>query len=138
MELISIEQNDLSASSSPAGLTSQEAMELLALHSFNELSQAKRKSLLSIIAAVFREPMFLLLASSSAIYLLIGDLEEAIFLIASFIVILAITIYQENKTEHALEALKDLSSPRALVIRDGQQIRVPGREVVPEIGRAHV
>ncbi len=47
-------------------------------------------------------------------------------------VVVGITFYQERKTERALEALKNLSSPRALVIRDGQQKRIPGREVVRE------
>jgi Ca2+-transporting ATPase len=45
-------------------------------------------------------------------------------------VIIGITLYQERKTERALEALRDLSSPRAMVIRDGQSKRIAGREVV--------
>ena len=48
----------------------------------------------------------------------------------SLFVIFGITIFQERKTERALEALRDLSSPRALVIRDGEQKRIAGREVV--------
>ena len=45
-------------------------------------------------------------------------------------VVMGITIYQERRTERALEALRDLSSPRALVIRDGRRVRIAGREVV--------
>jgi Ca2+-transporting ATPase len=45
-------------------------------------------------------------------------------------IVMGITLYQERKTERALEALRDLASPRALVIRDGVQKRIAGREVV--------
>ena len=68
---------------------------------------------------VAREPMLLLLVAGGAIYLALGDLHEALILLVSVVVVMAITIYQERKTERALEALRDLSSPRALVIRDG-------------------
>ena len=74
--------------------------------------------------------MFLLLIASVTIYLTLGDLREATVLALSLFVILGITIFQERKTERALEALRDLSSPRALVIRDGEQKRIAGREVV--------
>jgi Ca2+-transporting ATPase len=73
--------------------------------------------------------MFLLLVFSGALYAGLGDLQEAIMLLGFVFVIMGITIYQERKTERALEALRDLSSPRARVIRDGKQIYVPGREV---------
>ncbi len=74
--------------------------------------------------------MFLLLIASVAIYLTLGDLREALVLALSLFVIFGITIFQERKTERALEALRDLSSPRALVIRDGDEQRIAGREVV--------
>src|SRR5262249_12125374 len=51
-------------------------------------------------------------------------------LLSFVFVVMGITLYQERKTERALEALRDLSSPRALVVRDGQRRRIPGREVV--------
>ena len=57
-------------------------------------------------------------------------MREALVLLASVAVIIGITLYQERKTERALEALRDLSSPRALVIRDGEQRRIAGRDVV--------
>ncbi len=75
--------------------------------------------------------MFLLLVAGGLIYLLLGDLEEALMLMGFVLVVMGITFYQERKTERALEALRDLSSPRALVIRDGIQKRIAGSEVVP-------
>ncbi len=77
-----------------------------------------------------REPMFLLLVACGVIYLLVGDMQEAMMLLAFVFFVMGITLYQERKTERALEALRDLSSPRALVIRDGAQQRIAGRDVV--------
>lgn len=77
-----------------------------------------------------RDPMFLLLVACGAIYLMVGDMQEAFMLLAFIFFVIGITIYQERKTERALEALRDLSSPRALVIRDSSQLRIGGREVV--------
>jgi len=96
----------------------------------NELPQSKRRSVLTTIFEVVKEPMFLLLVACGTIYLVLGDLKEALMLLAFVFVVMGITIYQEQKTENALEALRDLSSPRALVIRSGEQIRVAGKDVV--------
>ncbi|MCI0414044.1 cation-translocating P-type ATPase [bacterium] len=113
------------------GLTEKEAADQLKEAGYNELPSAKPKGLHQIILEVVSEPMFLLLVAGGIIYLILGDFSEAILLLASVFVILGITFYQERKTERALETLRDLSSPRALVIRDAQEKRIAGREVVP-------
>lgn len=74
--------------------------------------------------------MFLLLIAASTIYVVLGDVREALILASSIVIIIAITIFQQRRTEHALAALRDLSSPRALVVRDGVEQRIAGREVV--------
>jgi Ca2+-transporting ATPase len=74
--------------------------------------------------------MLLLLIATGIVYILLGDIEEALALIAAIGVMVGISLYQTQKTEHALQALRDLSSPRALVVRDGRTIRIPGRDVV--------
>ncbi len=74
--------------------------------------------------------MILLLVAAGAIYLVLGEPSDSIVLLISIFAILGIDLYQQNKTERALEALRDLSSPRALVIRDGDQTRIAGRDVV--------
>jgi Ca2+-transporting ATPase len=112
------------------GLTEQEALERLAQDGYNELPAAKKRTFLHILLEVIREPMFLMLIACGLLYLLLGDQEEALMLMGFVVVIIGITFYQEQKTERALEALRDLSSPRALVIRDGKQQRIAGREVV--------
>ena len=110
----------------PQGLTSSKAAERLQAEGYNELPSTSKRGFLRVAFGVAREPMFLLLVFAGALYAGLGDLQEAIMLLGFVFVVMGITVYQERKTERALEALRDLSSPRALVIRDGQQIRIPG------------
>lgn len=112
------------------GLTDAEAAERLTREGYNELPSARERGLWVIALDVVREPMFLLLLACGLLYLVLGDREEAVMLLGFVFVIIGITLYQERKTERALKALRDLSSPRALVIRSGEQKRIPGREVV--------
>ena len=123
-------QNLFPESEQAEGLSSAEARVRLEQEGYNELPSAEQRSTLKIVLGVAREPMFLLLIVSVTIYLALGDVREAMVLALSLFVIFGITIFQERKTERALEALRDLSSPRALVIRDGEQQRIAGREVV--------
>jgi P-type Ca2+ transporter type 2C len=84
---------------------------------------------LRIIFDVLREPMLALLLAGGVVYLLLGSREEALILLAFACLSVGITVVQEARTERVLEALRDLTSPRALVIRDGQRQRIAGREV---------
>jgi Ca2+-transporting ATPase len=79
---------------------------------------------------VVREPIFLLLIACGVVYLLLGDAPEALMLLGLVFVVMALTLFQERKAERALEALGDLSGPRALVIRGAEQKSIPGRELV--------
>ena len=112
------------------GLSETEAAQRLQTEGYNELPSAKERSVWLIAFEVLKEPMFLLLVACGVIYLILGDVQEALILLGFVFVIMGITFYQERKTERALEALRDLSSPRASVVRDGQKIKIPGREVV--------
>ena len=113
------------------GITTNEAQEKLKRDGYNELPSSKKRSVFQIALSVIKEPIFLLLVASGSIYFILGEVTEGLVLLSFVFVVMGITIFQERKTENALDALKNLSSPRALVIRDGKQIRVPGREVVP-------
>ena len=114
------------------GLSTIEAIEQLKLHCYNELPSSKPKNILKIALEVMKEPMFLLLISCGVLYMILGDYREGSILLSTILIIIFITFYQYQKTEKALDALKQLSSPRALVIRDGKKIRIAGREVVPD------
>jgi len=112
------------------GLSEAEAARRLADEGYNELPASKQRSIFAIALEVVREPMFLLLVACGTLYLFTGEVSDALMLLGFVFVVMGITIYQERRTERALEALRDLSSPRALVIRDGQRRRIAGRETV--------
>jgi len=112
------------------GLNASEAARILAEEGPNALPGGQRRTLLKIIWETAREPMFLLLLAAGTLYLVFGELQEGLILFGFVLVTLGLTLYQEGKTERAIEALRDLTSPRALVIRDGQPQRIAGREVV--------
>lgn len=112
------------------GLSASQARERLDEGGPNELPRPKRRTPLRITLEVLREPMFAMLLAAGIIYLLLGDRTEALILLGFAGLSILITIVQEARTERTLEALRDLSAPRALVIRDGETVRIPGREVV--------
>jgi P-type Ca2+ transporter type 2C len=112
------------------GLTEADVLTQQKQAGFNELPSAQSRSLLLLAWDAVRDPIFLLLVGGGIIYWILGDLQEALILLGFVVFIMGISLYQEGKTEHALAALRDLSSPRALVVRDGQRKRIAGREVV--------
>ena len=113
------------------GLTTAEASERLRRYGPNELAVRDHRNFVRVLAEALREPLLLLLIGTTAFYLLIGDLHEGLLLGVLTVVDLGIVVYQDLKTERVLESLRDLASPRALVIRDGAARRIPGRDVVP-------
>ena len=114
----------------PEGLSTAEVLKRLDEDGFNELPVSQTKGLPHFLVELAKEPMTFLLVACGSIYLVLGDLQEAVMLLSFLFIIIGITAYQTRKAERALEALRDLSSPRALVIRDGKKQRIPGREVV--------
>lgn len=119
----------MAAGVSREGLSEAEAARRLLEEGFNDLPRQKKRGAVRILVEVLREPMLLLLIAGGLVYLAIGDLAEALMLLvfANFSVL--ITFIQESRTERVLETLRDLASPRALVIREGARKRVAGREV---------
>ena len=112
------------------GLTMAEARERLTRDGPNEVPRAARRTPFRIALEVLREPMLAMLLAAGGIYLLLGDRAEALVLLLFAALSIVITIVQEARTENVLEALRDLSAPRALVLRDGKPVRIPGRDVV--------
>lgn len=112
------------------GLSNKEAERKLSEEGFNELPSAASKNILKIALEVMKEPMFLLLITCGLLYIIIGEHSEGFTLLSAIFLIIGITFYQYQKTERALDALKNLSSPRALVLREGKEERIAGREVV--------
>jgi Ca2+-transporting ATPase len=113
------------------GLSEAEARAKLSQYGENIIAAAKPRSFFAIALGTVKEPMFLLLISCAGLYLSLGDVSDALILSTAVAVVISITIIQERRTERTLDALRDLSSPRALVIRDGIRKRVAGKFVVP-------
>jgi Ca2+-transporting ATPase len=78
------------------GVSTQEAVERLQHDGYNELPSAKPRSILAIAAEVVSELMFLLLAASGVIYLLVGDVQESLMLLGFVFFIMSITLYQRR------------------------------------------
>jgi len=112
------------------GLSEDEASARLRQEGYNEIASAGGRGIFAIVREIVREPMILLLLAAGTIYLFLGDLREAIVLLLSVFVVIGISLYQNRRTERALAALRDLASPRALVVRGGRRLRIAGREVV--------
>src|ERR1051326_8561404 len=112
------------------GLSDRAALRRLERDGPNELPTAKARGVSALLKEVLAEPMVSLLIGCGAIYWVLGDQQEAAMLLGFLGLIIFITLYQQKKTDASLEALRNLSSPRALVIRDGQRKRISGTEVV--------
>jgi Ca2+-transporting ATPase len=112
------------------GLSAQEAANRLARDGPNALPAAERRPFRAILLDSLRQPMFLLLLVGGLLYLLLGDRREGILLFSFVLLTLGLALYQDGKAEHALQALRELASPRAAVIRDGAETIVDSRDVV--------
>ncbi len=113
-----------------AGLDPDEAARRLARDGPNEVASQKPRTLLRLARDVLREPMLLLLVCAGALYLALGEPRDAWTLGAFVGVVILITAVQERRAENALKALRDLSSPRARVLRAGTTMQIPARDVV--------
>jgi Ca2+-transporting ATPase len=113
------------------GLSSAVARERLREFGPNAMPTAARRSLLHVVRGVLTEPMFLLLVLAAGLYLLLGDLAEGLLLGGFAVVTIGLVVQQERRSERALEALRALAAPNAVVLRDGRVQRIPAAEVVP-------
>ena len=112
------------------GLTKSEAERRLLSDGPNLLPSAKPRNFFQLFIGVLREPMLSLLVSAGVINFIVSEILDASILMLTVFIVIGISLYQERRTERALIALRDLSSPRALVVRDGIETRIPGRDVV--------
>ncbi len=113
------------------GLTQQEAQERLRKLGGNELTEKPRPGFLSLLWDQFNNYLVIILIVAALIALALGEWVDSIAIM--FIVVLnaVVGVIQESKAEQALAALKKMAAPNAQVIRDGHQVTIPGREIVP-------
>jgi Ca2+-transporting ATPase len=124
-------ESDLMTRSSTTGLASEEAARRLEQFGPNSLPKPKGPNTFAIIFRTLREPMFLLLATTAILYLLIGDLGEGLFVTCGAGASIVLVVVQEIRSERALRALRDLAEPMARVVRDGRETRIASQYLVP-------
>ena len=113
------------------GLTSQEAQERLKKYGYNELVAKKRKSALSMFLGEFKDIFILLLIVATILSAILGEITDAT-IIGAIVILVAITGFvQEYRAEKAIEAMKKLTAPKSHVVRDGKEIVIPAKEIVP-------
>lgn len=112
------------------GLCEAQVQQRLAQDGPNELPASRRRSALRLMCDVAFEPMFLLLVACGALYMVLGDVQEALMLLGFVFVVMSISFVQQRRSERSLNALRDLSSPRAKVLREGKECSVPSRDLV--------
>lgn len=113
-----------------SGLNDTEVIASRALHGANSLYLRPRRRFWKILVEVVTEPMFLLLILACVLYFLIGDTGDALFMLAAILFVIVIEVVQENRSEKALEALRQYSQPKVRVLRNGREKVIPAEDVV--------
>lgn len=113
------------------GLSQVEADRRLESIGHNELPNSAGRGILRIVFETMREPIFALLIGAAALYLLLGDLGEGLFLLGGALATIGLVVLQEARSERALAALRDMAQPHARAIRDNVERSIPSRQLVP-------
>ncbi|MBI4633350.1 MAG: cation-translocating P-type ATPase [Deltaproteobacteria bacterium] len=113
------------------GLTQEQVEERLQQHGPNELQEKPRPGFFSMLLAQFNNFLVIILIVAAVVSLLLGEYVDAIAIMVIVALNAVVGVVQESKAEAALAALKKMSAPNAQVIRDGHQITIPSRELVP-------
>ena len=111
------------------GLNDNEVTASKKKYGYNRIDTAHKNTGLELLINILKEPMLILLFAISAIYLIIGDYGEALFMFLAIVVVSAISLYQDTRSKKALEALEKLNEPLSKVIRNAQVIEIPTNEI---------
>jgi P-type Ca2+ transporter type 2C len=114
------------------GLSTTETADQRQIFGKNEINGTRRNPILDSIRNIVTEPMFLLLAVACVLYFILGDTTEAIMMVVSILFVTGIELYQENKSERALEALRRFTRAQVHVLRDGEWVELPSEALVPD------
>ena len=114
------------------GLTDRQAAELLSKFGSNSLAEKKGNSAIKIFAGQFRDVMVMILLGATIISVFLGEIYDAITIIAIVLLNAVLGFIQEYRTEKTLEALASMTAPTAKVIRDGKTKTIQAENLVPE------
>lgn len=113
------------------GLTEKEVKNRQKQHGLNALEEGEKPSALLLFFNQFKDFMVLVLLGATLISGLLGEVVDAIAIIAIVVINAFLGFFQERKAEKSLDALKELSAPQVMVLRDGNWVKVLSKEVVP-------
>ncbi|EDL64128.1 calcium-translocating P-type ATPase, SERCA-type [Bacillus sp. SG-1] len=113
------------------GLAEDEVKKRRKQFGFNELKEAEKQSALLLFFSQFKDFMVIVLLAATLISGLLGEYIDAIAIIAIVLINGFLGFFQERKAEKSLHALKELSAPQVNVLRDGNWVKVPSKDVVP-------
>ena len=129
--VMTIEEAFEQLKSQSSGLTSDEAATRLAQYGPNELQAAHRVSPWEILIEQFKNVLILILLGATVISLFLGHGVESIVIAVIVLFAVGLGFVQEYRAERAIEALKQMAAPTASVLRDGNEVKIPARELVP-------
>ncbi|MFL5789067.1 MAG: cation-transporting P-type ATPase, partial [Flavisolibacter sp.] len=113
------------------GLKKEEISTLQSLYGKNQFTKEQKGNFWHTVLDIAKEPMFLMLTGACLLYFLLGEAKEGALMLAAMIFVGAISIYQEVKSSHALEALKKYTEPKVMVVRDGVEQLIATEELLP-------
>jgi Ca2+-transporting ATPase len=125
------EQTFAALKSQPSGLNTAEVTERALQYGANEIQAAKRISAWEILLDQFKNILILILLGATAISLFLGHGIESIAIAVIVLFAVLLGFIQEYRAERAIEALKQMAAPTASVLRDGAEVKIPARELVP-------
>ncbi|RLE63087.1 MAG: calcium-translocating P-type ATPase, SERCA-type [Thermoprotei archaeon] len=117
--------------SNPLGLSVEEAEKRLEIYGPNELKKEKKRGRIKIFIDQFKNILVIILILAAALSIAIGEVTDSIVILAIVVASAILGFVQEYRAEKALEALKKLTAPTATVVRNGEEIEIPAREIVP-------
>ena len=128
------------------GLSGTEAARRLRQYGRNEMKEARKKTAAESFLEQLNDPLIYVLLVAAAVSVFLREVSDAIIIAVVVLLNATVGMLQEGKARRALESLKRLTSPKAMVIREGRRREIPAAELVPgdlvcleaEIGRAHV
>ena len=115
------------------GLTKEEADKRIKEFGENQLKEKETRGILQMFFDQFKDFLILILIAASAISILVGEVKDAVIILAIVILNAVLGVFQENRASNALKALKNMAAPQAKVLREANLEKIPSSDLVPGI-----
>jgi Ca2+-transporting ATPase len=112
------------------GLSEAEVSASRQAYGSNFISVTEKRVFIHVLKEIFLQPVFILLLAACFIYFFAGQHTDGFIMLSAISIVSGISLYQEYKSENAINALKKLSAPKSIVIRNGKQVKIATEEIV--------